>query len=76
MTTTVTNIQFIFDNGYPAGPTKVNINYIMQDDTDKTSITGNIRLEFTEYVAVMSDMTALGKAVAQELIDKLTTVVQ
>lgn len=76
MTTTVTNINFIFDNGYSSGPTKVNINYVMQDETDKTNLTGSIKLEFTEYVAVMSDMTALGKAVAQKLIDKLTATVQ
>ena len=75
MSTTVTNINFIFDNGYNSGPTNVNINFIMQDETDKTNLTGAVKLEFTEYVAVMSDMTALGKAVAQKLIDKLTVTV-
>lgn len=76
MTTTVTSINFIFDNGYASGPTKVHINFLMQDDTDKTNFNGSIKLEFTEYVAVMSDMTALGKAVAQKVIDKLTATVQ
>lgn len=72
----ITNINFIFDNGYSAGPTKVNISFLMQDEADKTNLTGAFKLEFTEYVAVMSDMTGLGKAVAQKLIDKLTTTVQ
>lgn len=48
----------------------------MQDDTDKTNLTGAIKLEFTEYVTVMSDMTVLGKAIEQKLIDKLTATVQ
>lgn len=72
MNTTITNINFVFDNGYNAQPTKANVSFIMSDG--EFNFNGNVTLTFDEYIGVSADATATENLVKSKVVDKLTVV--
>lgn len=74
MKTVITNLNFLFDNGFNHGVTGVSVNFSSNDSVDYTNLNGSIKITFEEYVSVMADMDALAQLVLNKVITKLNNL--